>query len=120
MGKHTTFIRQPEKMKREVHPIWRGIGFIFIILTPVLSYVATLLLLQENAKAGWFQIPADLYVKYSDPLILVKAVSTLVICLALFAVLMMITFILYRLFAPPRYGPFDVPPTAYKGKSYKR
>ena len=29
-------------------------------------------------------------------------------------------FLIMRLFAPSRYGPYDVPPVTYKGKPYKR
>ncbi|HTX80267.1 MAG TPA: hypothetical protein VMC62_11385 [Longilinea sp.] len=102
----------PEPGKpREVHAIWRGIGFAFIFLLPVLSYVGALVLLQSNTENNWFPIPSDWLVNFgNDPMLLVKVVLALVIMFILYAVFMLITFTLYRFFAPPRYGPTDVPP----------
>jgi hypothetical protein len=96
---------------QEIHPIWRGIGFAFIFLLPILSYVGALVLLQKNAANNWYPIPNDLLLKIgNDPLLLVKVILALIIMFFLYTIFMLITFALYRVFAPPRYGPTDVPP----------
>lgn len=112
MGKYSNYssdrkVIAPEKT---IHPIWRGIGCIIMILIPGMSFAATLLILQENAKNVWFKIPSDLLVKeFSDPLILIKAIFTFVIAVFLFFLFAMVSFIINRFFGPPRYGPTDMP-----------
>jgi hypothetical protein len=53
-------------------------------------------------------------------MILVKVIATLVLTLVFLVILQFIYFVVMRMFAPPRYGPLDVPPVTYKGKPYKR
>lgn len=122
MGKYTSYSTQVEgpKKQREIHPIWRGIGFAMIILIPFLSYVGALAILEENARRGWFPIPRDLLVNYSDPMILIKALLTIAVAFVLYMVFMLITFIIYRMFGPSRYGPMDVPAESYRGKKHVR
>lgn len=113
-------IPKESKMYPKVHPIWRGVGFALMILTPAMAYATTEILLAQNAISGWIQIPKDLIVQWQDPLILVKVLATIFLTLVFMAVLQFVFFLTMRLFAPPRYGPLDVPPVTYKGKSYKR
>lgn len=121
MGRYSDYGRQQEVKKPQgLHPIWRGIGFAMIVLIPFLSYVGALAILQENAKAHWFRLPADLYVNWSDPLILIKALLTIALAFVFYMVFSLVTFLLYRLLAPPRYGPYDVPPVTYRGKKNVR
>lgn len=104
----------------KVHPIWRGVGFVFMILAPIIGYAASELILAENQKAGWFSIPQNLIVQWQDPNILVKLIIMVFIALVLYALFTLIYFIIMRVAAPSRYGPYDVPPARYKGKPYKR
>jgi hypothetical protein len=121
MGKYGSYqSRAPLPKAREPHPIWRGIGFIQIILTPILAYASALLLIQANAQEGWVRITKDMISPYVEPLLYVKIGLTVMLMLIIYGFLQMIVFILYRFIGPPRYGPLDVPPVAYKGKSYKR
>ena len=122
MGKYKSYSRQPEgpPKKTGIHPIWRGVGFILIILTPILAYFGALALLEENSLHGWVKIPNDLIAPTADPLLYVKIILTLALIFAIYIVFMLITFVLYRIFAPPRYGPYDVPPVSYRGKRYRR
>lgn len=122
MGKYSDYESQSREVKKPegMHPIWRGVGFAMIILIPFLSYVGALVILQENAKAHWFRLPSDLFVNWSDPLILIKVLLTIAIAFVLYMIFSFITFFLYRLLAPPRYGPYDVPPEAYRGKKNVR
>lgn len=120
-NKYSSYQRPPgNNQERPVHPIWRGVGFGLMILTPILGYFGAMLLLQENARRGWIAIPRDLLVPMADPLLLVKAVLTLLVMFVIFAFFQLITFLVYRIFAPSRYGPTDVPPVSYRGRRRSR
>ena len=59
----------------KIHPIWRGIGFLLMILAPIMAYAITVEFFARNATANWIQIPPSLIVQWpQDPLILVKAI----------------------------------------------
>jgi len=117
MAKYQTF-RKPDEPKKNdmLHPIWRGVGFVMMGLVPILSVAGGLYLFQENRKYRWFSIPNGLIIPELtfDPYILVKVILVLLLLIAISIVLYTLSIILIRLFAPPRYGPFDVPPVVYK------
>ncbi len=96
--------------KDESHPIWRGVGFIFLILAPVMGWFGAQVLLEANKTNGWFRIPADFYASGSDPLLYVKIGLTILLALLIFFVFQFIGVLLYRMVGPERYGPMDVPP----------
>lgn len=74
MGKYEAYSnKRKPPVKREVHPIWRGIGFVMLILIPFMSYIGTLILLEENAKKGWFSIPGDLISPYINRISMSKS-----------------------------------------------
>ena len=112
MGKYSNYSsdRNVIAPQKTIHPVWRGIGCVMMVLIPGMAFAGALLILQENAKNVWFKIPSDLLVKeFSDPLILIKAIFTFVIALFLYFLFAMVTFIINRFFGPPRYGPTDMP-----------
>lgn len=102
------------------HPIWRGIGFVLMILTPIMGYAASILLLDLNMQNRWIPIPRDLLIRAKDPYILIKLFITLIIALLIFLIFQFITFFIFRVTGPSRYGPTDVPPVRYSGKKFKR
>jgi len=111
MSKYSYRDQQAKKSGgREIHPIWRGVGFAFIILIPIISYAATQVILEQNKLKHWFPIPSDLIAPGRYPLLYIDILGTVAIALALYAVFMLIAFIVYSIFAPPRYGPMDAPP----------
>jgi hypothetical protein len=121
MGKNDIYSQSSiHAAKKPIHPIWRGIGFIFIILIPILSYIGALLLLEENAKRGWFGIPREFLVPLFDPFLGVKIGIAIVLMVILYGVYTLISFIVLSIAAPPRYGPFDVPPQRYRGNKKPR
>jgi hypothetical protein len=111
---------EPSYMNRKIHPVWRGVGFALMVLGPVIGYFTALMLLEENGRMRWVDIPANLLVQWQDPLILVKILMTIFISLIIYAFFTFLYFIIARIFAPSRYGPHDVPPIKYKGKPYRR
>jgi hypothetical protein len=121
MGKYQSYMRQPERKKEApIHPVWRGIGFILMIMIPIMSYAGTLVLLDANRQQGWISIPPNLLAPGPEPLLYVKIIVTVFLMILLFGIFSLLTFIIYRIFAPPRYGPFDAPPVRYRGGRYKR
>ncbi|HPO58255.1 MAG TPA: hypothetical protein PLV53_05360 [Anaerolineaceae bacterium] len=120
MGKYGTYSTSPESKskKKKVHPIWRGVGFGLAILTPILAYFGSAVIIREP----WFMdiIPRELLMRGSDPLWLVRLLTFLILVFVIFTVFQAITFLAYRLFGPPRYGPYDVPPASYRGKRTAR
>jgi len=121
MGKYGSFTRQGVPRKtRTVHPIWRGIGFVFMVVAPFIAFFSTVLLLEENAKQDWFNIPRDLIASGADPYLYVKIIGTITIVFLLYALFMLITFFVYRVFGPPKLGPMDAPQTPFRGRKYRR
>lgn len=122
MNKYRGYERQPSlyEPRNGVHPIWQGIGFGLMVLTPILAYFGALVLLDENAKRGWIAIPPDMLAPGRDPLLYMKIALTVALMLVIFTVFQLIAFVLYRLFGPPRYGPLDVPPVSFRGRRKSR
>ncbi len=101
--------------KKEPHPVWRVIGLVFIIVLPIISIFASLVLVQQNLAHNWFAFPADLILPDAkDPLIIVKILYAVIILLALAAFALLVTFMVYKFFGPSRYGPYDVPSQSFK------
>lgn len=124
MSKYSDYTAQVERArfrKREIHPVWRGIGFILVVLTPVLAFFGSLLILQLNAQNGWIAIPKELLAKgVSDSFLYVKIFLTITLSFLIYAIFLLFTFILYSIVAPPRYGPLDAPQPRFRGKAYRR
>jgi hypothetical protein len=102
MPKHTIFNRRVAKDPAPaVHPIWRGIGCILIIVIPVLSFIIATILINNRATIPWFDIPQDLIVSVlKDPLIFVKIFYTAVISLLIFFLMALVTFTMDRIINP--------------------
>jgi len=131
MGKYSSSVRQAQGPKKttEPHAIWRGIGFVFFLLAPILGYFGALTLIQLNKVNGWYRIPSGLYNTEGvemlgklgqDPLLFVKALLTVILAFLFFALMQFISFMLYGMFGPKRYGPLDVPPVAIRNKKKSR
>jgi hypothetical protein len=118
--------REKRAKAKEIHPIWRGVGFGLIILVPLFSYALTEVILKANQTANWFPLPYDLMAKPTDlfytgdPLIYIKIIMTITFSLVLFAIFTLVTFIMNSAFGRPRYGPMDVPPINVKVKKRSR
>jgi hypothetical protein len=109
-----------EPKEREVPVIWRGIGFVMIFITPAMGYAIAKLIVDANKVERWVAIPTDLVAPGKNPDLYVIIGVTVVFSLLVYLVLSLFSFLLLSIFSPSRYGPQDVPPTAYRGKRYKR
>ncbi len=120
--------KQIKARRWKVHPIWRGIGLVLIILVPILSWSGAYLLVRENFKNRWFEVPVELMksVNFAPLLHYVPqlggvvdsigriyyadlALTVLFIAVG-FGLLTILYGILYRTMGPERYGPVDAPP----------
>ena len=118
MGKYQYLRIQPKQKKSsQVHPVWRGIGCFMMILMPVIAYAAATILIDANLKNHWVTIPADLnqtvYIPFLHKLVphfyLNLALTVLLVFIG-YGVLVSIYSVIYKLSAPPKYGPYDSPP----------
>lgn len=112
MERHNFFSkeRESDRNKGRIHPVWRGVGFVLMIFIPILSYLASGLILEYNQTEHWFPIPPEFIINWQDPLILMKLFITVMLSFIAFAVFQLITFLLFGLFGPKRYIPPDLPP----------
>ena len=114
MPKYAQYVQEKdtaEQRRKNIHPIWRGIGWILMIAVPVLSYLTSLYLIRENDTKHWFPIPIDILSPWgSDPLIFVKLILALAIAVVAFMVIFLIGAVINSLVGPSRYGPTDAPP----------
>ncbi len=119
MGKYNTTYsgeRGSSRRETEIHPVWRGVGFVFMILIPVMSYSAAMVLIEQNSKNGWLPMPVDLlartgsFLYFGDPLIYIKGLLTLTFLFVFYAIFSFITFSINSAFGSTRYGPYDLPP----------
>ena len=139
MGKHNSYQKTPDLPRSEIHPIWRGIGCIIILLTPIISWAATQVLLDVGKSQKWpfmyglagtVRFP-DIF--YTTPYVQIVAnyLSNIpyLEAMAMFFVLFLIMFsgifavinaALYRMIGPPRYTRLDEPAPRVKTKRYTR
>ena len=100
----------------DIHPVWRGIGCLLMVLIPVISYIAADLLVAANANQRWLTLPAELLQAVGVPAIgkvphlYANLIVTVILSLIGFGLLTIVTSLLYSVTGPPRYGPLDSPP----------
>jgi hypothetical protein len=139
MGKYNYFQKEQAPKKKEIHPVWRGIGLIIMLITPIISVAASIVILDYGLSQNWpFLSQLSGYLRFGDvfyQIAFVRDVANYISsipyfrALALFFVGCMMIFssafavinaILYRAFGPPRYGPTDAPAPRVKTKRYTR
>jgi len=109
-----SFVFEERKTRRTIHPAWRGIGCIFMVLIPILAYAAAVTLVRENLKQRWVELPSEMLGFFSLPSLgrvyyadIAVALGLLFIIFALFTVAYALV---YRLVGPSYYGPTDALP----------
>jgi hypothetical protein len=138
MGKYQRNVRE-KQTKKTLHPIWRGIGCLLIVIIPVLSYAIALLTLPlfyesglvPNALRGTMQVPTWMWYSpivagfiqtvIGQPNLKALLVLAFVYILAMGGLMSVFYAIIYRRLGPSRYGPKDAPPIQVKKvKKYTR
>ena len=57
--RYTKYQRREERPWK-VHPVWRGIGFVWMILLPVMSYAGAWIMTRENFRNRWLPVTEEL------------------------------------------------------------
>jgi uncharacterized membrane protein YphA (DoxX/SURF4 family) len=129
MGKYGKLSRQvpPPQRPWSVHPIWRGIGCLILIIGPFVAIAAAHLVLDMNLEQAWYPVPAEFASPFTLPLLgytvdhfFADLLLAGVILLIGFAIIMIVYAIAYSILGPPRYGPLDSPPVRDQGKYLRR
>lgn len=121
MSNYSLYQKKEKKPKKTIHPIWRGIGCVLLVVIPFISYIAADFLITNHEDFSWVVITQELMVNYpKDPYILEKIFYTAIIVFILYLILTVITFFVDRFFGPSHYGPYDVPPNEVEIKRSKR
>lgn len=114
--------REEVERRRQPHPIWRGIGFLMIVLIPVVSFVFSDVMVQFAKKRG-VAIPEQLarislnipmYGKVND--LLAVLILTFVVALVLFSIFTIINAAAYRASADKTTQVFESKPQYFKRK----
>lgn len=125
MGRYRSYTRQEVKERPwEVHPIWRGFGCILIILIPIMSYAAAVIVVRENLVNNWVILPEELTGSFVIPYLGARVffadiAATLLFMFIGYGILVLIYSVMYRIVGPSRYGPLDSPPIKRKPKRRK-
>lgn len=124
MGRYRRSYVAEEAQKRpwEIHPIWRGIGCIFMLLIPVMSFAGAYILVRENFQQRWIAVPAELSVTFVIPflgtrLYVADIMGTVVLMVIGFGLMTIVYALIYRLIGPSQYGPLDAPPPKRRKKN---
>lgn len=138
-SKYRSFEKKEFVRPYTIHPVWRGIGFLMMVMVPIMAGAAAVVMKDLGFQLGWpfmnelrgtLRLPEIFYV---IPIIsnLAYWISSIVSLRAilLFFVLFLIVFsgilsvlysLMYRIFGPPRYSPLDAPAERIKVKRYTR
>jgi hypothetical protein len=121
----------PPQRPWTIHPIWRGIGCLWFLISPVLAYAIASLLVNYDLKTGFFPLPADLTRTITIPFarifprssyipitinnltvhhLYANLLLSAVILVVGFGIVMVIYAIIYSMMGPKRLGPLDAPP----------
>lgn len=127
MGYTREYLTRPQMKKRpwKVHPIWRGIGCIMIVLVPILSYIGAVILVEMNIVESWVPSPAVLMQTVTIPIVNVPVphiyanlVTTGVLVLISYAGLMVLYALVYSMVGPAKLGPLDAEPVRRPPRQY--
>ena len=115
-----------QKEERMVHPIWRGIGCILFLITPIISFAIANQVVLSGFLQQYIRFPRNLMLAWTIPGInySVEAFQgTLIVTFAVmflfFAAYFSFYAGLYRMMGPSKYGPTDAPPVRRKQNAKK-
>lgn len=103
-------VRRPkEDESQKIHPVWRGIGCISLVIIPIISYIGASQLINHRENFSWIIIPEEIVLKQgNDTLIFVKILYAIIIGLLLFFLLGVITFVGNRISGGNKKGTCDL------------
>lgn len=118
MSKYDKFSDQSRQADKpwEIHPIWRGIGCLMMLLIPIMAYSGAVLLVEANKEQRWVAMPGEFMREIPVPIIgavdhlWANLMVTVVLSLLGYALLTTLYALVYQFVGPSRYGPLDAPP----------
>ena len=60
MGRYQQYQRDGSDKPSDVHPVWRGIGFLLLGVIAIMSYAGANLLVEANKTKVWIAVPAGI------------------------------------------------------------
>lgn len=113
----------------QLHPIWRGIGCVLLLIVPIMSWFAAQLFLESRLSTTLpYSLTQVVVIPFTHVQEVDKAVLqvnlyfqrthfllgqvflTVIFSVIGFGIIALLYAIVYRMAGPPRYGPFDIPP----------
>jgi len=118
MAKYSSYNRRTPLDERPwtIHPIWRGIGCVLMLLIPIMAYAGAILLVEANIEQGWIPLPVELLRPVSLPYLGqvqhlgANLAVTVLLSFIGFALLSFLYSILFRVVNPDPLGPLDAKP----------
>ena len=135
MGKYSKFDNKKKaKAPHKIHPVWAGIGFLMVIIIPVITWAGATELVNFGQVQHWtvfgsfprFFSPGALSfipgMNFLAQIANLPAISVFFVLMLIIisGVLSMVYAFVYRIVGPPRYAPDDIPAPRVKTKPFKR
>jgi hypothetical protein len=142
MSKYSSSHRKEFKRPYKIHPIWRGIGLMILIIIPIVAWAATQEMVKFSVESEVPEIQTFVKglstpFKFPDwvrsvpylneftrwirsiPMLKLQLVYFFMVILVLSGILSVIYGLIYRA-AVPRYAPLDEPAPKVRAKKYTR
>jgi hypothetical protein len=103
----------------KIHPVWRGIGCLLLILLPLMAYGIAVLIVDANKINRWIPFPPELTGPAEFPYLYANLGVAVLVFMILFGLFTIIYFLIYRMFGPPTYGPMDAPPPRGRNRKWR-
>lgn len=101
MGRYQQYQRDLRDKPTNVHPIWRGIGFLLLAVIAIMSYAGANLLVEANKTKGWIAVPAGIRGGVSwAPDLYAELIVTFFLMMIGFGLITIIYSIIYRVSRP--------------------
>lgn len=124
--RYSKYRREEKTRERPTNPIWRGIGCLLILITPIVSFAIANEIMLSGTIQNYIYLPPALRYSVTLPLIGTSVpyfygtlALTVAVMVALFAVFFVLYSVLYSILGPSPYGPTDVPPVRPRRKVKK-
>jgi len=135
MAKYSKFERKTPQARYTIHPVWTGIGFLMIIIVPIMAWAGATEAVNFAWAQGWSLMRNfPMYLSLPDLLNIIPGISFItgianlpalvtffvIILIILTGILSFAYAAVYRIVGPPRYSSQDEPAPRVKTKKYRR
>jgi hypothetical protein len=126
MGKYSKRQVPPPQRPWDVHPIWRGIGCMMLLIGPLIAFAAADLLVKMAIAGHWFPVPAEFRNSFNIPQLnytiqnlYANLIAAVLLLLLGYAVIMIVYSFLYSKMGPGR-SPVDAAPLRDKPAAQRK